>query len=174
VRLGVAGIVAVILAVSLCGGGETESDPNGVVSAVAAEFVLPIPAPDGEWAWCHTTTPDNVLEYRWMIRVGGADSEYEFGFSLFKFPGCREAHGSLDDLLAAGQANVWKLHADGGASVVDGAQVSMAAGNGAVFISITDPAIVTLLFGNRPPKARAVSKEPGAPESVKEMSLRYR
>ena len=165
---------ALMLAGFAWGGGGTESVPVGVVSAAAAEFSLPIPASDREWAWCLTTSPDNILEYRWMIRVGAADSAYEFGFSLFKFPGCHEAHGSLHDLLAAGQANVWKLHADEGASVIEGAQVSVTERGGAVVIRIADPAIVTLLFGNRPSTARAVSKAPGAPESVKEMSPRYR
>src|SRR4249920_980473 len=71
---------------------------TGVVTALAVEFSIPV-AHEGPWRWDRSETPDNALEFRWEVSVESKDEEYQFGFSLFKFPGSKEGTGNLEELL---------------------------------------------------------------------------
>jgi len=103
-------VVALMLSVLPNGGHSSEPDPTALVAKGVAELPVHIGNDDGsQWAWCLEATQANMLEYRWVIDIAGGGSGYEVGFSLFKFPGAHEARGSLDDLLKAGQVNVWKV-----------------------------------------------------------------
>ena len=151
---------------------------SGVVSSTVAEFAIPVGDPGvGAWRWKRAETRDDGLEYRWGVRVTTGGQEYEFGFSLFKFPGAAEGSGSLEDLLRAGQASLWKLAPgrSGGTVVktVKSAKVLVSAKDETVLIQITDAALVQLLFGEHPATARVVAKTPETTEAEVVVPVQY-
>ena len=104
----------------------------------------------------------------------GQDGEYQFGFSLFKYPGRKEETGSLKALLIAGQASLWKVDPDGGASMLRDANVSASADDGFVVVRLSDPASVRLLFGKRPTVAKVKTRTPDSEDTSYPVSIRYR
>ena len=143
------------------------------VSSRTAEFSFPV-ARQQAWRWARAETADNALEYRWEIGIRSGGGEYQFGFSLFKYPGSKEETGSLGALLNAGQASLWKLQADGSGSLIKEAKVYATAGDGCVTIRVSDPASIHLLFGDRPSEAKALSRMPGSENTSCAVSIRYR
>ena len=146
---------------------------TGVVTGQVAEFSIPA-AHEGPWRWARAETGDSVLEFTWELSVKKSDSEYQFGFSLFKFPGTVEGTGNLDQLLRAGQASLWKIGPDGGGTRVEGASVSATADAGRVVIRLSDPTSVRLLFGNRPAVAKVLTRTPDSSTESNEVSIEYR
>jgi hypothetical protein len=176
-HLGTAAAVGVLL---LVGGPARQSpvaarqagtQPTAVVTPRSAEFSIPVPH-EGSWRWYRTTTPDNDLEYRWLIGVSSRGVEYELGFSLYKFPGSAEGVGDLAQLLKVGQASLWRRSPDGG-SLVAGATVSVFVRDGGIVIRVPDAATVRMLFADRPSTARVLARTPDGDES-KEISIAYR
>lgn len=98
------------------------------------------------WKWNRAETPDNGCEYMWQVSVANGGAKYSFGFYLYKFPGSKPAHGSLQTLIKAGQASVFR---DGG-DLVQNAIVKAAIEEGKVVLSIADPNLIRAMFGNRP------------------------
>lgn len=167
-------VFALMLSVLPGGGHGSEPGPAALVANGVAELPLSVGNHDGsQWAWCLDATPDNVLEYRWVIGIAAGESQYEVGFSLFKFPGSHEAHGSLDDLLKAGQLNVWKVTPDGGAAVVPGATVTASVRDSLVILRLADSDLVRTLFASRPSRVRVKSRTPESSETTKEMEVQY-
>ena len=158
-------------AAAIAFGAELRS--TGVVTGQVAEFSIPV-AHEGLWRWARAETGDNVLEFTWELGVKKSDGEYQFGFSLFKFPGAVEGTGNLDELLRAGQASLWKIGPDGGGSLVEGAMVSSTADAGRVVIRLSDPASVRLLFGDRPAVAKVLTRSPDSSPGSHEVSIEYR
>ena len=146
---------------------------TGVVTGQVAEFSIPV-AHEGPWRWARAKTGDNVLEFTWELGVKKSDGEYQFGFSLFKFPGTVEGAGNLDELLRAGQASLWKIGQDGGGTLVEGAMVSATADAGRVVIRLSDPASLRLLFGDRPAVAQVLTRTPDSSTESHEVSIEYR
>ena len=144
-----------------------------VVTGQVAEFSIPV-THEGPWRWARAKTLDNVLEFMWDLSVKSSDGEYQFGFSLFKFPGTAEGAGNLDELLRAGQASLWKIGPDGGGSLVGGTMVSATADAGRVVIRLSDPASVRLLFGDRPAVAQLLTRTPDSSPESHEVSIEYR
>ena len=143
------------------------------VSSRTAEFSFPVPR-QKMWRWARAETTDNALEYRWEIVVRSGVGEYQFGFSLFKYPGSKEETGSLGALLNAGQASLWKLQPDGSGSLIKEAKVNATAGDSCVIIRVSDPASIHLLFGNRPSEAKAQSRMPDSENTSCAVSVSYR
>ena len=150
-----------------------ELRPTGVVTGLVAEFSIPV-AHEEQWRWARARTSDNVLEFSWELSIKSSDGEYQFGFSLFKFPGVTEGAGNLDELLKAGQASLWKIGPDGAGSLVEGAMVSATADAGRVVIKLSDPASVRLLFGDRPAVAKVLTRTPDSSAESHEVSIDYR
>jgi hypothetical protein len=146
---------------------------TGVVTGQVAEFSIPV-AREGPWRWARAKTLDNVLEFMWDLSVKSSDGEYQFGFSLFKFPGTVEGTGNLGELLRAGQASLWKIAPDGGGTLVEGAMVSATADVGGVVIRLSDPASLRLLFGDRPAVAKVLTRTPDSSPESHEVSIEYR
>ena len=149
-----------------------ELQATGVVTPLGAEFSIPA-AHEGPWRWARTTTLENALEYRWEVSVKNRAGEYQFGFSFYKFPESKEGVGTLSALLNAGQASLWKLESDGGASLVENARVSATAVDGRVVVRLSDLPSVRLLFGERPSAVKAFSRTPERSESH-DVSVEYR
>jgi len=149
-----------------------ELKPTVIVTADSAEFSIPVSCQES-WRWYRTKTSDNSLEYRWEVSVMGQDGEYQCGFSLFKYPGRKEETGSLKALLIAGQASLWKVDPDGGASMLRDVDVSATAGDGFVVVRLSGPASIRLLFGNRPTTARVKTRTPDSEDTSYAVSIRY-
>ncbi|KAA5538659.1 hypothetical protein FYK55_27135 [Roseiconus nitratireducens] len=124
------------------------NDATATVLPGKCVFTFPVDEIEREWKW--GVSPANHCEYSWMVTVKGGDSTYQFGFSYFN-PVARPQSGTFDELLAAGQANVWKLKADGrGASYVDGVAVTCDSEGDALRITIDSDDWVEKLFGQTP------------------------
>jgi len=171
--LKIAVLVLVLSAVAATPSLGAALKPAVLVTANSAEYSFPLPHQDS-WRWNRNETPENALEYRWELSVRGKDGEYQFGFSLYRFPKSKEETGSIEALLHTGQVSIWKLEPDGGSSVVTDAKVSAKAGNGRVVIMVSDPASVRLLFGNRPTMAKALTRMPDREDESHAVSITYR
>lgn len=152
---------------------ESTTHAWAVVTPANAEFSIPV-SRGYRWRWARSTTADNASEYRWEIGLTSGQDEYHFGFSLFKYPGSKEASGDLAALLKAGQASVWRRTPSGGGSVVEEAKVSVSPADGRVIVRVSDPATLRLLFADRPSKAKVLTRTPETGEVSSEIAISYR
>ena len=127
------------------------------------------------WRWYAPDTRDNAREYAWGVLVPASAGAFEFGFSLYKYPGRAEKSGILDALLDAGQATVWRVSPDGRADVVPWGQVSVAADSGGsrLVISVRDSTTLSRVFAARPARAVLLVKTPGAKEQRTSLPIVY-
>src|SRR5262249_19612868 len=88
------------------------SQGPAVVGPGQAKFIIPVPEKE-RWSWYLAKTPANEEEYHWQVNVKNNGKSYGFGFSLYKMGGRKQASGSLQELLSAGQSNVWGAGKDG-------------------------------------------------------------
>lgn len=147
--------------------------PTGTVTATAAEFRIPLQQPpDGVWIWNRSDTPDNANEYSWTVTAKSGDTQFSFGFYLYKSPGSREARGQIQGLLKAGQASVFKEDAEGRGEMLPNAKVTVTAENNAILVRITDPALVRLIFHDRPDTVAIHSRTPAADYQVVRVTYR--
>jgi hypothetical protein len=115
-------------------------------------FTFPIDNIEREWKW--GVNPAHHCEYSWMVTVKNNGATYQFGFSYFN-PDAFPQSGTFDKLLKTGQANVWRLEADGnGASYVDGVRVNCDSKGNALRITINNEKWVKKLFGRAPKTVR--------------------
>ena len=150
-----------------------DTQATGVVTARSAEFSIPV-THNGLWRWNRTQTPDNDLEYRWQVAVSSQGVEYEFGFSLFKFPGSAEGVGDLAQLLKVGQASLWRRRPSDGGSLVTGAGVSVFVRDGGLVVRVPDAATVRMLFADRPPTVKIFTMTPDSGDESKKIAISYR
>jgi WD40 repeat protein len=94
------------------------------------------------------------------VKVTNNGKSYSFGFSLFKRRDQKPASGTLQELLNAGQSNLWGTNKDGGASAIEGDVRVSAEGNNVV-ITIDDTKLRAQLFSSRPPVVEFESALPG-------------
>jgi hypothetical protein len=146
---------------------------TGIVSASTAEFRIPLTrSKSGVWTWYQATTEDDALEYAWVVSVTKGSASYECGFYLYKFPGARERQGQLPELLRAGQMSAFEDDANGRGRILSAAQVAVSVDNDAILIRVQDPALVRLMFRDRP---ETVSVRTRTPEATFEtLSVTYR
>ena len=168
-RLALAILATAASAVALA----AQVQPVVVVTPSTAEFVIPV-VHEGPWRWYRTDTSDNAREFRWELGVKSRSGDYQFGFSIFKYPGSKERTGSLADLLNAGQASLWKVGPSGEGTLIEGAKVSALADRGGIVIRLSDPASVRLVFGDRPAAARAFAETPDADHQSQDIAVEYR
>lgn len=114
-----------------------------------AEFWFRVASADAEREWA--TSPDNQLEYAWVVVLPCKSSIYEVRFSLFKFPGEPRHKGSLEGLLAAGQADVWETAPGGSAKVMEGVRgIRVYRKDDGVMVELTDADILKKLREVKP------------------------
>jgi hypothetical protein len=94
-----------------------------VVSPTEARIVVPLSrVPAGPWHWNLASTPDNQLEYQWIVSVPGREGIFDLGYTTFKMPGSKPRSGNLRGLVREGgvqvflesQSNVETVGADTG------------------------------------------------------------
>ena len=114
-----------------------------------AEFWFPVASADAEWEW--GTSPDNALEYSWLVVLPSKSSNYEMGFSLFKQDRKSRQKGPLEGLLGAGQVDVWETTPGGGAKVVEGVRgIRVYRKDDGVMVELTDADILKKLREAKP------------------------
>lgn len=165
-------VLALVGSTATAIGAESQSQSTVVVRPLIAEFTIPV-AHEGPWRWARAETSDNSLEFNWILSVKSGGEKYQFGFSYFKYPGTKERTGNLAELLKAGQASLWKIKSDGAGTLVVGANVSATAGDGRVVVTMSNPADVRLLFGDRPPVATILTRTPDDSPKQQEVSIKY-
>jgi len=125
---------------------------TATVFADKCQFVFPIEDMERAWKW--GVSPANYCEYSWMVTINGDDAKYQVGLSYFN-PDAIPQSGSFDQLLATGQADVWKLEADGnGASYVEGVRVNCESKGDTLRITVENKAWIKRLFGKEPKSVR--------------------
>lgn len=151
-----------------------ESDPrfSAVVSESEAQFTLPLPD-RAVWEWNRGGVPDDALEYHWVVRVANAGKEYDFGFLHFKVPGKPRGSGSLQDLLAAGQASV-AVASGAQRALIEDARIEVTPKGDHLLIRVSDPRTLTLLFSQRPRHAVFDLRTPYHTPTQRSISIVYR
>ena len=180
--------------------------PTATVWQMYAQFEFPLPRRD-TWQWRRRETPPSAREYAWLIAVPDSSGRpqlmdtlppsglamdsasyealaepvrFEFGFSLFQQHVLTIAagEGSLQELLAAGQTDLWERVPDGARRV---ARVGVLAvprylpsgEASALTIQLKDPVIVAQLFAARPAEVIAIEQFPGQPARARRIAVRY-
>jgi hypothetical protein len=142
------------------------------VDATSIKFWFPIPDADRIWQW--GTSPDNALEYAWLIHVPLMNKTYELGYTQFKQPGSLRLQGDLASLLDWGQLNIWESSPDGGGSVVsDAADITAIAKPDGVLIMLTEPRFVRAFLSERPSHVGFLEKRPLLQPKQERVPVRY-
>jgi hypothetical protein len=165
--------IAFVLLVGLAMPSSGQTKSTGIVTSSTAEFRIPLTHPtSGVWTWYRAMTDDNALEYSWEVSVGDGGGSHDFGFYLYKFPGSHEKQGQLQELLRAGQMSAFQSSAEGQGRILPDAKVAISLENDAIVIRITDPALVHLMFRDRPPTVNVHTRTPDA--TFETLTIRYR
>jgi hypothetical protein len=155
--------IAFVLLVGRAMPSSAQTKSTGIVTSSTAEFRIPLTRPtSGVWTWYRPATQDNALEYSWEVSVSNGVGSYEFGFYLYKFPGSNEKQGQLQELLRAGQMSAFESSAEGQGKILPDAKVAISVENDSILIRITDPALVRLIFRDRPVTVNVSTKTPDA------------
>lgn len=142
---------------------------TAIVTDSVAAFVLPVPE-RSEWVWGAIETPNNAAEYRWEVAVANGGEEYAFGFYKYRHPSLAPTYGSLDELIEAGQEDLWRTDPDGLQSLVPSAGVRvLPLAPGRVLVGVEGAENVARLFSSRPLSVDVLSATLG--ESVVERTV---
>lgn len=164
--------IAFVLLVGRAMPSPGQARSTGNVTSSTAEFRIPLIRATGVWTWYLATTKENALEYSWEVSVGNGSGSYEFGFYLYKFPGSLVKQGQLQELLRAGQMSAFESDAEGQGRILPEAKVSISVENDAILIRIADPALVRLMFRDRPETVHVRTRTPDA--TFETLGITYR
>lgn len=81
---------------------------TAIIQPDAAIFIFK-PEPRSEWYWHQDTTPFNAGEYSFQIQFELDEAQYSCGYSIFKHPMAKADSGSFEELIDAGQIDLWKM-----------------------------------------------------------------
>lgn len=123
--------------------------PEATVSSREANFSLPA-SPHAEWQWFRPTTPERSHEYAWTVEVTNRSGRYEIGVWLIKPPGAAPQRGSLDDLVDAAWADVWKFSEDGRSVRPLEPKGRVRVEGHRILITLEDPVLIRQLFAGHP------------------------
>lgn len=124
------------------------------------------------WEWNKIETPDNATEYRWAIGVENDGNTYDYGFGRWKYPGSQPESGSLEDLLNAGQIDLWKEKPEGGATRIsrEGIRITKSSSNTLIII-VEGKKYVDMLFSSEPSTAKLIQITPYEERSDTEINV---
>ena len=97
---------------------------------------MPVDKIDEEWTW--GIGPDNYREYEWTVELPCLLANYEVGYSKWKWAEETQKIGTFNQLLDAGQVDVWKVSDDGASVLPEGAIRAYRKDQG-LMIELTDP-----------------------------------
>ena len=113
------------------------------------------------------------MEYEWVAKVENAGKVYEVGFSLFKLPHAAPTRGTINDLLSAGQLDIWMLNSDGG-STTDLGKLSVSLGaDNSILVTVTGESTVNTLFSSKPKTVVFYTMSPGNVEALTIVQVQY-
>ena len=131
---------------------------TALVTSTKAQLTIPVKARP-EWEWRAKATPDNACEYMWAVAVRNDNTDYEFGFYLYKWADSKPQRGDFIRLVSEGQKSVWRVTGAGG-EIVEGAQVDVLPCDDRIIITIEGQEDVGRIFSSRPAEVTLKIKVP--------------
>lgn len=130
---------------------------KAVVGRISAEFTFVGKAGGPKsLRWNRQGVSLNQLEHAWMIHVVGRIGAFDFGFYKYKTTAAEEVQGTMDKLLLAGQASVFR-YTDGNAMefvrLVPGEEVLLGVEEDDLRVFLKGENILLTLFADRPVSA---------------------
>lgn len=152
---------------------DAEGPFTAVVKADEAQFTLPAPQRP-EWKWRRPETRDNAQEYRMDVSIKSGETEYTFGFYLWKRAGSKPGTGSFSELLKAGQRSVFERPASArGFSLIPDMDVKVSERGDTLLITISGRGSVARLFNGKPSNVTFKIVVPGDDPKWKTVPVRY-
>lgn len=144
------------------------------------KFVFDVDRKD-TWKWFEETTRTGVLEYQWSAGFQLKNNHYRAAFNLFKYPDTKPSSGSFEELIDAGQVNLWKVELGepesatsrlavitGAGTLVRGAEIVASTENNRLVLLLKEPSIVEEFVSLKPDSVSYSTKTPRTNfESVK-------
>lgn len=166
-----------LVVLSACGADDSTSPPApfddrpAVVESGRARFVVAV-GHRTTWSWNLETTSNAIQEYGFLVRVDG-DPAWEVGYTKWKF-GSDPHDGSLQELLAAGQFDVWRIDGTGGSRMQWGKVVVEAApSDTAVVVTIDDETTFSNVFASHPAQVRFIVRGANVSSSFRTVAVVY-
>jgi len=148
-----------LMLVALAGGptGRLMLEPQPDLGpAVAGElrdgvawFRVPL-EPVVEYVWRAPMGGEAFIEYAWLIELMNRGQTHRFGFVLWNRGSEPEGVGDLDAMLAAGEAGVWRVFADGTQEDRPDLKIEIASSESFLEIVVRDEDTLEALFSDRP------------------------
>jgi len=141
----------------------------------------------GSWEWFSENIRTGTLEYQWSASFRLNNQRYNAGFNLFKYPNAVPASGSFDELIEAGQVNLWSVKLSepesvrsnmsvmtGRGSLVRGAEIQAIQENSQLVIMLKEKSIVAQFANVRPESVSFMTKTPRTNFENKQQAVSYR
>lgn len=128
-----------------------------IVQPEAALFIFELDTAE-TWHWYLKSTEVNVLEYGWGAVFNLDGMRYDAGFKLFKFSRNRPAAGPLEELIDAGQVDVWTVNTENRSPVggstwrVSDIPLEAVVESNILTLILRDEGLVKKFLSNRPEK----------------------
>ena len=137
--------------------------PSAVITESKAEFWMPVVKIDEEWIW--GIRPEGELEYQWTVELPCLLANYDVGYTKWKGAGEMQQNGTFNQLLAAGQVDVWKVSA-GEASVLPDRAIRAYRKDQGLMIELTDATTLAELRAANPYSLKMKMVNSGAGEDT--------
>ena len=152
-----------------CGADKPEQPTLPPTATVAKDkAVFWFPTPNGKLIWGGRT--DRKKQYAWMAHVELPSGAYMIGFAYFAKSETLEK-GSLEQLLAQGQSNVWT--ANHGPDSAISAKVTTITDKGGIRIELNDPDILTQIRKDRPETIEFIAEGDSLKQETKSITVQY-
>jgi hypothetical protein len=169
-------VSALILGLFSCGDSPSEPDGESGFSAKLAngELRLTLPLPErANWEWNQSAAAEGELEYKWTGVVTNGSHRYELGFFKWKFAGSTPENGTFEQLLQAGQSDIFELDPTGAGVLVPGGAVTVHAAADSVVVRVNDPESLALLTSEHPNEITLTRRERGEAVITRTVPLVY-
>lgn len=164
----------------------TYQNETAIVEPGAVIFIF-TPEPKSEWYWHQDSTPFNQQEYNFGVQFELDGKGYTCGYSLFKHPMARPDNGSFEELIDAGQVDLWKTGTSSSIPLgenrvvlgisgrrVEYARLRTLVGDNSLAIVLKEKEIVEQFNRARPDSILFVQNVPSEPPQRKSVTVTYR
>lgn len=129
---------------------------------------IPI-SPQRMYKYFKKSTPDNVSGYDCIISLG----QYQFGYNLFKYSGCKEQTGNIEEVISSGETTIWLIDGNSFSAVArHGLSINYSAPY--IVMKIENPLTINLLFREHPSKCSFRIRGFIAPKYDGEIEIQYK
>jgi hypothetical protein len=119
------------------------ADYAAVIGEGRARFSFPAPT-QRVWTWDRENSEHASLEYGWSVRFTDGNALYALGVQHFKQTGVEPTEGTLDDLLAICQKDLW-VEKGGVRNRLEGDMISVDVVDGRLALEVSAPSVLGLL-----------------------------